>query len=55
MSAQGYKDVRASVLDRLRAEGHPDARWDDTVALLDLLVLGDFEEFLTVPGAKLLD
>ena len=58
MSAQGYKDVRAHVLESLRAadggSGESDARWDDAAALLDLLVLGEFEEFLTVPGYRLL-
>ena len=61
MSAQGYKDVRARVLQSLRTaeqgeqgSGGSDARWDDAAALLDLLVLGDFEEFLTVPGYRLL-
>jgi malate synthase len=54
MSAQGYKDVRERVLAKLREDQRPDARWDDAAALLDLLVLGDFEEFLTVPGYRLL-
>jgi len=54
MSAQGYKDVRERVLARLRAEARPDARWDDAAALLDVLVLGDFEEFLTIPAYRLI-
>jgi malate synthase len=55
MSAQGYRDVRDRVLEGLRADEVPEARWSDAAALLDLLVLGDFEEFLTVPGYRLLD
>ena len=55
MSASGYKDVRDRMLVALRAEAQPDARWDDAAALLDVLVLGDFQEFLTVPGYRLLD
>jgi malate synthase len=55
MSANGYKDVRDRVLKTLRADGRDDARWDDAAALLDVLVLGDFQEFLTVPGYRLLD
>jgi malate synthase len=54
MSAQGYKDVRERVLERLRAGGPTEARWDDAAALLDLLVLGEYEDFLTTPGYALL-
>jgi len=55
MSANGYKDVRDRVLTTLRAGAGPQARWDDAAALLDVLVLGDFQEFLTLPGYRLLD
>jgi malate synthase len=55
MSANGYKDVRDRVLKTLRADGRDGARWDDAAALLDVLVLGGFQEFLTVPGYRLLD
>src|SRR5205085_7083860 len=48
MTAQGYKDVRDRVLAPRRAEPGDGARWDEAAALLDLLVLGEFEEFLTV-------
>jgi len=54
MSAQGYKETRGRVLERLRAGRSEGARWDDAAALLDLLVLGDYQDFLTVPGYKLL-
>ncbi|HEX7020170.1 MAG TPA: malate synthase A [Gemmatimonadaceae bacterium] len=55
MSANGYHDVRARVLANLRAEAPPGGRWDDAAALLDLLVLGEFQDFLTQPGYRLLD
>jgi malate synthase len=56
MSDQGYKEVRDRVLAAARAEGSSGARWTEAAALLDLLVLGEqFEEFLTVPGYRLLD
>jgi malate synthase len=55
MSANGYKDVRDRLLKTLRADSSEGARWDEAAALLDLLVLGDFQEFLTIPGYRLLD
>jgi malate synthase len=54
MSAQGYKDTRERVIERLREERPDGARWDDAAALLDLLVLGDYQDFLTLPGYRLL-
>ena len=54
MSANGYKDVRDRALARLRSDEQPGAKWSDAAALLDTLVLGDFQEFLTVPGYRLL-
>ena len=54
MSAAGYREVRDRVLAALRESETPASRWVDAAALLDLLVLGDFEEFLTVPGYRLL-
>ncbi|MEP6492937.1 MAG: malate synthase A [bacterium] len=54
MSAPGYRAIRDRVLESLRADGRADARWNDAAALLDRLVLGEFEEFLTVPGYRLL-
>jgi malate synthase len=55
MSASGYRDMRDRVLESLRADGRADARWNEAAALLDLLVLAEFEEFLTLPGYRLLD
>jgi malate synthase len=49
-----YRDVRAEVLAALRANAEVGARWNDAAALLDDLVLGEYEDFLTVPGYKLL-
>ena len=54
MSAAGYRDVRDHVFANLRESETPASRWTEAAALLDLLVLGEFEEFLTVPGYKLL-
>jgi malate synthase len=54
MSEQGYKETRERVLERLRAERPDGAKWDEAAALLDLLVLGDYQDFLTLPGYKLL-
>jgi malate synthase len=53
MTRQGYKDARERVLEKLRAD-RPEGRWDAAAGLLDLLVLGDFQEFLTLPGYRLL-
>jgi malate synthase len=55
MSANGYKDVRDRALASLHVDGRAAARWSDAAALLDVLVLGDFQEFLTIPGYRLLD
>jgi malate synthase len=54
MSAAGYRDVRDRALASLRESETPSSRWSDAAALLDLLVLGEFEEFLTLPGYALL-
>jgi malate synthase len=54
MSAAGYRDVRDRVLSALRQTAEPGARWTEAAALLDLLVVGDFQEFLTLPGYDLL-
>jgi malate synthase len=57
MSAEEYRSVRSSVTEDLRrAEAQlPEARFDDAASLLDSLVLGDWQDFLTVPGYQLLD
>jgi len=47
-----YRDVRGEVLTPLRDGANREARWDDAAALLDDLVLGEYEDFLTVPGYR---
>ncbi len=55
MTREYYLRVRAAEVQRLEAEGAAGARLTEAAALLDVLVDGDFEEFLTVAGGKLLD
>jgi malate synthase len=60
MSADEYRAVRDRVMAELRqgkdgTTQTPDARFDVAAALLDDLVLGDWQDFLTVPGYQLLD
>jgi malate synthase len=57
MTREYYQRVRAEELARLDdalGAGSP-ARLHDAAGLLDALVLGEFEEFLTLPGYRLLD
>jgi malate synthase len=54
MSAAGYREVRDRVLAALRESETSASRWAEAAGMLDLLVLGEFEEFLTVPGYQLL-
>ena len=56
MTREYYQRVRAEELVRLEKSSDlaPDNRLHDAAALLDTLVLGEFEEFLTVPGYRLL-
>jgi malate synthase len=54
MSAETYTAIRDDELGRLQA-AMPDFRWTDAAALLDDLVLpGDFAEFLTLKAYPLL-
>jgi len=55
MTERVYRDTRDRVLDELRHEQRSGARWEDAAALLDDLVLGEFQEFLTQIGYRLLD
>ena len=55
MTREYYLTVRAAVLGRLKGDAPREHKLDEAAALLDVLVLEDFEEFLTVPGARLLD
>jgi malate synthase len=54
MSAHAYQQVRDEVVAELRKAAPPDSRLDDATALLDQLVLGEWQDFLTLPGYKLL-
>ena len=54
MTRERYIRVREAELSRLRSQPGAGTRLDEAATLLDSLVLGEFEEFLTVPGARLL-
>jgi malate synthase len=54
MAANTYIEVRDEVVGALSQQSDL-SRLNDAVLLLDRLVLGDFEDFLTVAGAQLLD
>jgi malate synthase len=49
-----YKDTRDRMFAELRGSG-TGSLWDDAATLLDELVLGEFQEFLTQPGYRMLD
>jgi malate synthase len=55
MSADMYRRVRNEVLAELRQSAAPDSRLDDAAALVDELVLGEWQEFLTLPGYRRLE
>ena len=55
MSADMYSRVRNEVLAELRQSAAPDSRLDDAAALVDELVLGEWQEFLTLPGYRRLE
>jgi hypothetical protein len=57
MTREYYQRVRVEILGRLEAQAADGGgtRLRDAAALLDTLVLGDFEEFLTIPGYRLLE
>lgn len=54
MTAERYRDVREDVVAGLRRSAATGSRLDDAAALLDELVLGEWQDFLTVPGYRLL-
>jgi malate synthase len=54
MSDQVYRDVRDAVLADLTSGGGA-SRLRDAAGLLDDLVLGEFQDFLTIPGYALLE
>ena len=55
MTREYYLAIRELELERLTADSHREHRLADASALLDMLVLEDFEEFLTLSGARLLE
>ena len=55
MTREYYLKVRSAELARLEAMPEAGARLAEAAALLDTLVEGEFEEFLTVPGSRLLE
>ena len=54
MSADMYRRVRKDVAAELQASATPGSRLEEAAALLDELVLGEWQDFLTLPGYKLL-
>ena len=55
MTREYYQRVRVEELARLQAKADAVSRITDAAALLDALVLGEFEEFLTVVGYRVLE
>jgi len=55
VTARRYEETRGRVLLALREHATADSRWDEAARLLDSLVLGDFQEFLTLTAYDLLD
>jgi malate synthase len=57
MTREYYQAVRGAELERLEREAEPGSRITEAAALLDALVLGEgeFEEFLTIVGYRVLD
>ena len=55
MTREYFQRVRATELARLLASADAVSRITDAAALLDALVLGEFEEFLTVVGYQVLE
>jgi malate synthase len=54
VTPQAYQETRTRLLGELRATNEK-GRWDAAATLLDELVLGEFQEFLTLPGYRVLD
>jgi malate synthase len=54
MSANVYQQLRQDVVAELRQSAPADSRLDDAAALLDKLVLGEWQDFLTLSGYPLL-
>jgi len=54
MSASTYREVRESVVAELRQSATAGSRLSDAAKLLDELVLGEWQDFLTIPGYRML-
>jgi malate synthase len=54
MSADVYRKTRDEVVAELSQSAPKDSRLSEAVTLLDDLVLGEWQDFLTLPGYKLL-
>jgi len=54
MTREYYQRVRSDALEALEREAGTASRFTDAAALLDLLVLGEWEDFLTTVGAPML-
>lgn len=54
MGADVYRSVRDDVVADLRQSAAADSRLEEAAALLDELVLGEWQDFLTIPGYRLL-
>ena len=54
MSANEYGRARDAVVAELRKSATRTSRLSDAVKLLDELVLGDWQDFLTIPGYRML-
>ena len=54
MSADMYRRVRDGVVAELRKSATAKSRLSDAVTLLDELVLGEWQDFLTLPGYRML-
>ena len=54
MGADMYRRVRKDVVTELRSSATPGSRLDEAAELLDELVLGEWQDFLTLPGYTLL-
>jgi malate synthase len=55
MTREYYQRIRSEELARLETLAEPDSRLSEAAALLDTLVLGEFEPFLTVVGGRMLE
>jgi malate synthase len=52
VTAELYRNVREDELASMMVSADGSSRWQDAAALLDELVLGEFQEFLTIPGYR---